>query len=153
MPGGEYWEWDYDSHGNWNAIDTGEVVQIWEELYSIPETGDFPAGFWDNCLTMTYNTNGNPIIEWWRHPSFSPISGYKKYRATDLDENPETEPDPGDYSLLETVNSSTLYYVDDDVKLDEWGDAETWYYVRAYHEHPKTHNITYSADTTNSVVA
>ena len=153
MPGGEYWEWDYDSHGNWNAIDTGEVVQIWEELYSIPETGDFPAGFWDNCLTMTYNTNGNPRIVWGRHPSFSPISGYKIYRATDLDENPETEPDPGDYSLLETVNSSTLYYVDDDVKLDEWGDAETWYYVRAYHEHPKTHNITYSADTTNSVVA
>jgi hypothetical protein len=118
----------------------------------MPETVDFPEGFWANCLTMTYNTNGNPRIVWGRHPTFSPISGYKVYRAIDDDENPNTEPDPGDYSLIETLNSTTLMYVDSDVKLDDFGDYETWYYVKAFYEHPKTHNITYSAST-NSAVA
>lgn len=106
--------------GIWDTAGVGEYVTLWGmKEKGTPSVGDF-EDYWINCLNITYNSNGNPRIVWGPHPSFSPISGYKIYRATDDDQNPETEPDSVDYSLLATVNSSTYTYLDGDVKLLFW---------------------------------
>jgi hypothetical protein len=99
---------------------------------------------------MTYNSNGNPRIVWGPHSTFGSITGYKIYRANNEDGDPD--PDPGDYSLEATVNSSTLSYVDTDVRLSDTEFDQTWYYVKAYYTHPKTQLTTYSS-ATNIVVA
>ena len=134
----------YTSIG-FTSISDGEYLTLW----GIKQKGDPSVGnfedYWTNCLNMTVAGNDHPRIVWGPHPSFSPLTGYKIYRATTWWDDPP--PDPGDFSLNATVNSSTYTYEDPDVKLDYYGSNITWYYVKAYYEHPKTHNITYSSAT------
>ena len=134
----------YPSIG-FTTINDGEYLTLWGiKQKGNPSVGDFES-YWSNCLNMTVAGNDHPRIVWSRHPSFSPLTGYKVYRATTWWDDPP--PSSGDFSLQATLNSSTITYEDPDVRVDEDGDNITWYYVKAYYEHYKTHNITYSSAT------
>jgi hypothetical protein len=142
-------EFEYSSHGSfdtlWTTISDGEYLTLWGiKQKGTPSVGNF-EDYWFHSLNMTVAGNDHPRIVWGPHPTFSPLSGYKIYRATTYGDEPP--PDPGDFSLETTLNSSTYIYEDPDIVVDEDGSNITWYYVKAYYEHPKTHTITYSSAT------
>lgn len=117
------------SEFDWTEISVGEVLKVWEiKNTGTPPTTSYFEDFWENCLIVVNNGNGNPKLVWGPNPDFENITGYKIYRALHW----EPFPDPIVYSLIATVaDDETFDYTDSDLKLSGNGDY-VWYYVKAY---------------------
>jgi len=94
---------------------------------------------WSNALVMTTDDNDNPLLFWDEYQGFT-ATYYKIYRASSS--TPIGNPLLLNWSLIQTTNSSTFSYVDDDINITASGDY-IYYQVKAYR------NGVYSLATNN----
>ncbi|MBZ0179594.1 MAG: hypothetical protein K8F36_09915 [Melioribacteraceae bacterium] len=88
-----------------NEITENEIISIWELAnLTKPDNSLFPSEFWQNCLVLLDYGN-HPHLVWGAHPTMSPVSGYKIYRA--VHSNP-VNPALRNYQLAAATNSSTF---------------------------------------------
>ncbi|MFC2085537.1 T9SS type A sorting domain-containing protein, partial [Bacteroidota bacterium] len=119
---------------NWTAIDSMEILYIWEiKNQSAPVTSGFPS-FWTKCLYILDDYD-NPRLTWGKHPSFS-TTHYKIYVASSS--TPVLLPASLNYSLVATVDSDTYEYIDTAVRFGEIDYI--YYYVKAYNSSSQTYS-------------
>ncbi|MCF8356188.1 MAG: T9SS type A sorting domain-containing protein, partial [Melioribacteraceae bacterium] len=102
----------------------------------------FDAGIdWINALYLTEIDN-HPHLAWGPHPTFSPITGYKIYRA--MSANP-VNPLSLNYTIIGTTTDDEFEYTDVEVFVDGQNPVYVYYYVKAYYTNGKSFN--YSSRT------
>jgi hypothetical protein len=127
----------YFKNNTWkNDITNGSIVGIWEINGNSRNISSL-ANYWKNSLVFTDSVN-RPLLRW---HSNSSATSYKIYRA--LSATP-VNPSSLTYTNIITVNSSTLRYLDVDIRLNQSPLTYAYYYVEAYN------NNTY-LDRTNTI--
>lgn len=133
----------YGSSGPYTQIGNGQYLKIWEmqETYpNIPSTNNFPD-FWENCLVTFPNPDNYVQLVWGPYPNDPPligtISGFRIYRSYSQ---------PNNFNIINEVNSSAFFYVDDEVDLSTLA-GDVYYKVTCLAEDAEQDGIIESSPT------
>jgi hypothetical protein len=111
---------------NWVEIPNSAYLNYWtikNKNPLIPYTNYFP-NYWSNSLSLISTTNNHPRLIWGPHPTYS-ATNYKIYRAVS---NYPVNPASLNYTLVQTINSSTFEFTDNAVTILP-GYQYAYYYV------------------------
>lgn len=112
----------FKNYANTQIIDHSYQT-LWDLTPNQLETSGLEA-YWNNCLALFNNGSNHPRLVWGPHPTFS-ATNYRIYRAVS---NYPVNPLTLNYSLIQTVNSSTFGFIDNAVTILP-GYQYAYYYV------------------------
>lgn len=126
------------------SVNNSDYMNIWEmNGKTSPTTLDF-ENYWQNCLALIPTSNNHPRLVWGPHPTFS-ATNYRVYRAVS---NYPVNPASLNYTLVQTVNSSTFEFTDNAVTILP-GYQYAYYYVVGWNgtsESAKTNYVSTPAE-------
>ena len=123
-----YWN-DLYRIDQWNKINTGQLIKIWQIKNTIPTTNCIGSTFWTNSLAvLPFNNNEFSEKEnlrpvWGHNPDQTNITQYYLYRKIDNNE----------FTKISELNNQTFDFIDNSIKYSIYSNNSTVsYMVKSY---------------------